>query len=324
MEYNNERILITGGAGSLGKALIKYYQQNTKSELIVYSRDEGKHILLPDNVTKVIGDIRDRDRLDYVFYKYQPTVVVSAAALKRLDDIELHPDECIKTNILGVQNIAWVCDKHKVKIAAHVSSDKATNNQNFYGLSKFAGERLFTNYNFYSRRTIFLSVRYGNCIASRGSFIPDWINRLENNKEIPITDIKCSRFLFSLSDAVQFITSMIGIAEGGEVFVPIMNSFKIIDVIKALERITGETAKTTICGMRPGEKLAEDMLSETEIPLAKKIDGKNVVAIFPQYYTINPVKYSFCPYTGIRLNSDSCLVDDINQLVDLIQRGLKC
>ena len=316
-----ETLLITGGSGSLGKALINHYQKNNPDyDLIVYSRDEGKHIQLPDNVTKVIGDIRDRDRLDYVFGKYKPSIVISAAALKRINDLELHPDEAIKTDILGTQNVMWACDKHEAEKCVHVSSDKAAAGVNVYSVCKFIGERLATNYNNFSK-TKFFSVRYGNCINSRGAAVVVWLDRMKKGQELLVTDPLCSRYFFLLEEAVNFITSMIDIAEGGELFVPIMDSYTMKDVIKALEIYTGIEPKTRIIGMRPGEKYHEDMITEVEMNLSFKIDDMDVVMIKPQYYDVTPTKYSISPYTGKRLVSSQCLNPNIDDLVSLISRG---
>ena len=157
----NKTILITGGTGSLGKALIKKLKINNK--IIVYSRDEGKQALLFGNspdIVRVIGDIRDYNKLDVTLQRHSPDYVIHTAALKRIDDMEFHPDECVKTNIDGSENVAKASLKNNVKKCILVSTDKACQPVNVYGSSKFIAERIFTNYDYYSTSTIFSSVRY--------------------------------------------------------------------------------------------------------------------------------------------------------------------
>ena len=207
--YKDKKILITGGTGSLGKALIKRLKE-VDCQLIVYSRDEGKQALLfskdPD-IIRVIGDIRDLDRLNVTMKRHKPDYVIHTAALKRVDDMEFNPDECVKTNIQGSENVAIASQNNGVKKCILISTDKACQPVNVYGSSKFIAERIFTNYDYNSNDTIFASARYGNVIASRGSFIPVWMDLLSENKKLQVTSMDCTRFLFTLSDAVDTVLS---------------------------------------------------------------------------------------------------------------------
>jgi len=188
MNFNNKTILITGGTGSLGKALIKRLKQ-FKCNIIVYSRDEGKQALEfgdDPSIIRVIGDIRDFDKLNVTLKRYKPNYIIHTAALKRIDDMEFYPDECVKTNINGSENVARAALENNIEKCILVSTDKACQPVNVYGSSKFIAERIFTNYDYHSKSTIFASVRYGNVIASRGSFIPLWIDMINDEKILNI------------------------------------------------------------------------------------------------------------------------------------------
>ena len=319
----NKTILITGGTGSLGQALIKRLKQANK--IIIYSRDEGKQALIFGNnpeIIRVIGDIRDYDKLNVTLQRHKVDYIIHTAALKRIDDMEIHPDECVKTNIHGSENVARAALENNVKKCILVSTDKACQPVNVYGSSKFIAERIFTNYDYNSKSTIFSSVRYGNVIASRGSFISlfmDWIN---SNKHIRVTSEEMTRFLFTLNDAVNAVLGALKNAHGGEVFVPQINSYTLPTCIKALEKITNKSAVTVITGLRPGEKLHEDMLAETELPFTYQVPNINLLQIRPQY--TNKTYQNWEKYNGPHFNSELWVKEDIKELVELINNGLKC
>ena len=324
MSYKNKKFFITGGTGSLGKALIKRLQ-SLGAEIIVYSRDEGKQALMfgGTNITRIIGDIRDYDKLNTSLKIHQPDYIIHTAALKRLDDMEFHPDECIKTNINGSDNVARAALENNIEKCILVSTDKACKPVNVYGSSKFIAERLFTNYDYTSPSTIFASIRYGNVIASRGSFIPLFLEWIKEDKIISVTSEDMTRFLFTLSDAVDAVLGALDNAMGGEVFVPQINSYTLPTCIKALEQITGKTSKTTVIGLRPGEKLHEDMLAETELNFTYQVTGINLLQIRPQYTRRTYSDSRFKKYNGPHFNSELWVQDNIDSLVDLIKRGLK-
>lgn len=319
----NKTILITGGTGSLGKALIK--RLNPNNTIIVYSRDEGKQALAfghDPSIIRVIGDIRDYDKLNVTLQRHKVDYIIHTAALKRIDDMEFYPDECVKTNIEGSENVAKAALNNKIEKCILVSTDKACQPVNVYGSSKFIAERIFTNYDYHSTSTIFASVRYGNVIASRGSFIPlfmDWIN---NNQTIRVTSEEMTRFLFTLEDAVDAVLGALQNANGGEVFVPQINSYTLPTCIKALESITNKTATTSVTGLRPGEKLHEDMLAETELPFTYQIPDINLLQIRPQY--TKKTFQNFDKYNGPHFNSALWVKEDIGELVKLIKQGLLC
>jgi len=319
----NKTILITGGTGSLGKALIKRLLNN--NNIIVYSRDEGKQALSfghnPD-IIRVIGDIRDYDKLNVTLQRHKPDYIIHTAALKRIDDMEFYPDECVKTNINGSENVAKAALNNNIKKCILVSTDKACQPVNVYGSSKFIAERIFTNYDYNSNSTVFASVRYGNVIASRGSFVPLFMDWIKNNQTIKVTSEEMTRFLFTLEDAVDAVLGTLNNAQGGEVFVPQIDSYTLPTCIKALESITGKTANTELIGLRPGEKLHEDMLAETELPFTYQVPNINLLQIRPQY--TNRTHQDFKKYNGPHFNSALWVKEDIKDLVQLINKGLKC
>lgn len=324
MDYKNKVIFITGGAGSLGKALIKRLK-TLGSKIIIYSRDEGKQALSFGNdpsIIKVIGDIRDYDKLNITLQRHKPDFIIHTAALKRIDDMEFNPDECVKTNINGSENVARAALENKIEKCILISTDKACQPINVYGSSKFIAERIFTNYDYNSSSTIFASVRYGNVIASRGSFIPLWIDMINNNETLKVTSEDMTRFLFTLDDAVDTVLGALENAIGGEVFVPQINSYTLPTCIKALGQMLNKDTKTEIMGLRPGEKLHEDMLAKTELDFTYQVPNINLLQIRPQY--TKKVYQDFKKYTGPEFNSSLWVKEDIIELIKLIKKGLEC
>ena len=323
MTAKTKKILITGGTGSLGKALIKQIKK-IGWKIIVYSRDEGKQALAfgsDPEIIRVIGDVRDLTKLDTTMRLHKPDYVIHAAALKRVDDMEFHPDECIKTNVLGSQNVATAALANNVEKCILISTDKACQPINVYGSSKFIAERIFTNFDYNSETTIFSSVRYGNVIASRGSFIPLWMEKVKNNEEIPITSFECSRFLFTLDDAVFTVLSSLVKAQGGEVFIPKISSYNLETVLKSVKSLVGvNETKTVINGMRPGEKIHEDMLAKTELPFTYEVD-EDLLVVVPQY--TNKIHSYDRKYEGKEFNSLLHLDDNVENLKEIIEEGIE-
>jgi FlaA1/EpsC-like NDP-sugar epimerase len=316
-------VFITGGTGSLGRALIRKIKE-LGWDIIVYSRDEGKQAKYfynnPD-IIKVIGDIRDLDKLSTSMLLHSPDYVIHTAALKRVDDMEFYPDECVKTNIKGSENVAIASLKAGVKKCILISTDKACQPVNVYGSSKFIAERIFTNFDYNSKTTKFASVRYGNVIASRGSFIPLWMNLIDNDRPIKVTSMKCSRFLFTLKNAVDTVLNSLLSMQGGEVFIPKINSFSMATIIDSVKKIVNvDKINYEIMGMRPGEKIHEDMLAETELPFTYEVNDKLLV-VLPQYTRKNHDYKT--KYSGPHFNTALHLNDDCNFLADLIRKGLQ-
>ena len=325
MSYKNRKFLITGGTGSLGKALIK---RLTKEGAIisVYSRDEGKQAFLRQdfpNVKTYIGCVRDYERLTEIFTLVEPDYVIHAGALKRIDDGESNESEFTKTNVNGSRNVAKAAIDNYVEKCILVSTDKACLPVNNYGKGKSLAEGIFTSENSKQDGTILSSVRYGNVIASRGSAIPLFLDLINQDKTIQITSTEMTRFFFTLDDAVDTVLHALDNAYGGEVFIPQISSYTLPALVNAVSTIAGKTAKTIISGLRPGEKLHEDMLEKTELPRTYKVPGVNLLQVRP--CNIDNDEYQdFEKYNGPHFNSELWVKDEHESLVKLIETGLKC
>jgi UDP-N-acetylglucosamine 4,6-dehydratase len=280
---NNKSILITGGTGSFGKKFIEtVLDRYQPKKIIVYSRDELKQFemqqIWPDDsdipIRYFIGDVRDYHRLKTAMYGVD--IVIHTAALKQVPASEYNPFETVKTNIIGSQNVADAAISTGVKKVISLSTDKAAAPINLYGASKLAADKLFiAANNFAGGHKIKLSVvRYGNVMGSRGSVIPFFMKQKENGI-LSITDERMTRFNITLQEGVNFVLKCLGKMWGGELFVPKIPSYKIIDVAKAI----APEAKNEIIGIRPGEKLHEEMITKT--------DAMNTVE-FDDYYVILP------------------------------------
>jgi UDP-N-acetylglucosamine 4,6-dehydratase len=261
---DNSSVLITGGTGSLGKALLKEILSTTTARrVVVFSRDELKQYNLrsefkdDSRIRWFIGDIRDIERLKRALHGID--YVIHAAALKQVDTGEYNPMEFIKTNVMGSQNVIDASISAGVKKVVALSTDKASSPINLYGATKLTADKLFiaaNNYSF-SYGTTFSVVRYGNVMGSRGSVIPFFSALAAEGKPLPLTDLRMTRFWISIDAAVKFVLSSLELMSGGELYVPRIPSMKLIDLAKAVDPI----AKIVDIGMRPGEKLHEEMIS---------------------------------------------------------------
>ena len=273
-------LLITGGTGSLGKALLTHLLMNTKCERIaIYSRDELKQAHLKEQFGNeprlrwFLGDIRDKDRLKRALHRVD--FVVHAAALKQVDTGEYNPMEFIKTNVLGSQNVIEAAIDAGVKKVIALSTDKASSPINLYGATKLTADKLFVAANNYSISygTSFSVVRYGNVMGSRGSVIPFFQKLAREGNPLPLTDIRMTRFWISIQQAVEFVMESFNLMSGGELYVPRIPSMKLIDLAEAISPGT----KITEIGMRPGEKLHEEMISADDSRRTLLLDNRYVV-----------------------------------------------
>jgi UDP-N-acetylglucosamine 4,6-dehydratase (inverting) len=266
--FTDKSILITGGTGSFGHAFIPMTMQKFKPRrLVIYSRDEMKQwemAKLYGNDTRIrffIGDIRDKDRL----YRALDGVdhVVHAAATKIVPTAEYNPFECVKTNVFGAMNLIDACIDQKVKRVVALSTDKASNPANLYGATKLTSDKLFIAGNSYSgnHETRFSVVRYGNVMGSRGSVIP-FFTSLKGNDTLPITDPKMTRFMITLEQGVELVWHAFTNMIGGEIYVKKIPSMKITDIALSIAPNT----KHKIIGIRPGEKLHEQMIGAEDAP----------------------------------------------------------
>jgi UDP-N-acetylglucosamine 4,6-dehydratase len=277
---DNASVLITGGTGSFGRAFVRKTLSDKKvKKLIVFSRDELKqHEMKAEfesdkRLRFFLGDIRDYSRLCLAFHDVD--YVVHAAALKQVDTGEYNPMEFVKTNVLGSQNVVDASIACGVKKVVALSTDKASSPINLYGATKLTADKLFTAANNYSHAfgTNYSVVRYGNVMGSRGSVIPFFKSLIGTGKPFPITDERMTRFWITLDQAVQFVLDTFEIMSGGELYVPRIPSMKITDLARAID----PNAKFEITGIRPGEKIHEEMISIDDSRRTIQLEGRYVV-----------------------------------------------
>lgn len=277
-------ILITGGTGSFGKAFVSHALRNLNPRrVVIFSRDELKqyevrqHFRDDSRLRWFIGDVRDDRRLLRALHGVD--YVVHAAALKQVDTAEYNPFEFVKTNVLGSQNLIEAAIDAGVKKVVALSTDKASSPINLYGGTKLVADKLFITGNHYAAAypTRFSVVRYGNVMGSRGSVIPFFRKLADEGSPLPITDLRCTRFFITLPQAVQMVVDTFDLMQGGELLVPRIPSMKVTDLARAV----APGASLVDVGLRPGEKLHEEMISPEE--------GRRTVAIRGgKYYVIQP------------------------------------
>ena len=326
MPLNEKRILITGGTGSLGKKLVEIILKKYPdvSRLVIFSRDELKQFEMEQEfpaskypcMRYFLGDIRDVDRLRRAFEGID--IVIHAAALKQVPAAEYNPFEFIKTNVLGAQNIIDACLDCGVKTVVALSTDKAAAPINLYGATKLCSDKLFVAANNIKGKhdVRFSVVRYGNVMGSRGSVIPFFLKK-KSEGVIPITDPNMTRFNISLEEGVEMVLFAVEHAVGGEIFVPKIPSYRIMDVAEAV----APGVKTKIVGIRPGEKMHEEMITSSDS--YNTIDLDRYYAILPQgnpetqtYYEAKGgkmVEPGFCYNSGT--NEDWLGVEELSLLI---------
>ncbi len=269
--FKNKSIFVTGGTGSFGKAfiahIIKYYPNFKR--LVVFSRDELKQFEMSKldkfkhpNIRMFLGDIRDKDRLERALEDID--IVVHAAALKQVPAAEYNPFEFIKTNVIGTQNLVEACIDKRVKKVIALSTDKASSPINLYGATKLCADKLILSANnIKGKKDISFSVvRYGNVTGSRGSVVPFFLKKNLKKEKLPLTHHDMTRFNISLKESIKLVLTAIKFGEGGEIFVPKLKSFYIRDLI---EVITKKKNFYKIVGIRPGEKIHEELINNAEI-----------------------------------------------------------
>lgn len=323
----DKSILITGGTGSFGKAFVNTVLQRypTIKRLVVFSRDELKQFDMaqqfPEKQYKAIryfiGDIRDEPRLRRALEGID--IVIHAAAMKQVPAAEYNPFECIKTNVLGAQNLIEACLDAGVKRVVALSTDKAAAPINLYGATKLCSDKLFVAANNIvgSRDLRFSVVRYGNVMCSRGSVIPFFFEKRESGV-LPITDPAMTRFNISLQEGVDMVLWSLENAWGGEVLVPKIPSYRITDVAQAI----APECQQLVVGIRPGEKIHEEMITSSDS--LNTVDLGKYYAILPvgaQYsrdeyckkMNATPVEPGFCYGSGS--NMDFLTVDQLRDLI---------
>ena len=306
----NSSILITGGTGSFGNAFIPMtLEKFNPKKIVVFSRDEMKQwdmakIYKDDpRIRFFIGDVRDKDRLrralDGIDY------VVHAAATKIVPTAEYDPFECVKTNVIGAMNLIDACIDKRVKRIVSLSTDKASSPANLYGATKLTSDRLFVSGNSYSgsHDTSFSVVRYGNVMGSRGSVIPFFLSIAETGI-FPITDERMTRFMITLEEGVELVWHAFDDMKGGEIYIKKIPSMKVIDIANAISA----DAKQDIVGIRPGEKLHEQMIGIEDAPYTYKYE--NHYKILPSIHEWNkdPERIG----NGIKVQPDFTYCSDTN------------
>jgi UDP-N-acetylglucosamine 4,6-dehydratase (inverting) len=281
---NGKTVLVTGGTGSFGKRFIStLLSHHNPKKIVVYSRDELKQFEMAhqepfsqhaDKMRYFIGDIRDLSRLQRAMEGVD--IAVHAAALKQVPAAEYNPFEAIKTNVIGGQNVIDACLSSGVKRVIALSTDKAAAPINLYGATKLCSDKLFVAANNYrgDHDIRFSVVRYGNVLGSRGSVVPFFLQR-KHNGVLPVTDERMTRFSITLQQGVDFVVDCLGRMWGGELFVPKIPSYRIADVVEAI----APECRVEVVGIRPGEKLHEEMITDT--------DSLNTLE-FDNYYVILP------------------------------------
>ena len=268
--FENKKILVTGGTGSLGIALTTKLLKTNADTIRIFSRDELKQSQMEshfhdERLRFLIGDVRDKERLENAVEGVD--IVVHTAALKQVPVIEYNPFEAIKTNVQGSQNLVEACLNKNVGFALAIGTDKAVSPFNTYGATKLLMERLFVSANYYKgeRKTKFACVRYGNVLGSRGSIIPKFIEQIMSGDKITITDPNMTRFNITIDQALDLIFRVIKNAVGGDVHIPKLEAFKVGDVKDVLLDLMGCKNEEKRIPVRIGEKFHEILINEHEI-----------------------------------------------------------
>ena len=333
--FDNKVILITGGTGSFGKSFIKFTLKNFKvRKIVVFSRDELKQYEMQNHkdfksnkLRFLIGDVRELDRLKLAMRGVN--LVVHAAALKQVPTAEYNPFEVVKTNVIGAQNIIEAAYNNNVDKVVALSTDKAASPINLYGATKLTSDKLFVSANNYrgNFRTRFSVVRYGNVMNSRGSVLPLFISQSNEKKLFTITHKDMTRFNITLLEGVAFVCQSFGRMLGGEIFVPKIPSFRIIDLAKAIN----DKIKIKFIGIRPGEKIHEEMITATDS--YNTLEFEDYFVIYPlfnytdwnikKFLNFNKIKNYRAVKSGFIYSSDTnkkfLLVKDLKKILQKIK-----
>ena len=280
MKLREQRVLIFGGTGSLGRALIRRLAGD--NILSLFSRDEAKHWTIKNqlgrgsNVEFVVGDIRDASRVEEALLRFQPTTVIIAAALKQVDTCEISPHESVQTNILGIKNVVdgvvrQVDRLKQLDTVLMVSTDKACAPTNVYGMCKAIAERMVTSSCMALDSPRFVGVRYGNVLESRGSIIPLFRWQAEHHSCFTVTHPEMTRFIMTLDQSIDLIVATTLAAKSGEIWLPKLKAMRILDLAAIFSERFGKPID--LIGIRPGEKLHEDLLSQPESVRIRDEDG---------------------------------------------------
>ncbi len=327
--FENKRILITGGTGSLGRALTKRLLDEKVDVIRIFSRNENKQVTMQsefndDRLRFLIGDVRDLPRLERALEGID--IVFHAAALKHVPIIEYNPFEAINTNVIGSRNVVEACLSENVGIVVGVGTDKAVSPLNTYGATKLLMEKLFTTASNYldkdKHKTKFISLRYGNVLGSSGSVIPKFIQQIKAKEKITITDPDMTRFSITMDEALDFILESTITGKGSEVFIPKLRAYKIDDIKVALQELISNTGEEKI-PVRQGEKFHETLINADEMRttlesesrymiLQREISDQEINEQYPGFKRITLTK----PYS-----SNTVEKIPINELKDILSKS---
>ncbi len=279
--FKDKTIFITGGTGSFGQRCTEILLKLKPKKIIIFSRDELKQFEMSNkfkdkSLRFFLGDVRDLSRLEIAMQNVD--YVIHTAALKQVPAAEYNPMECIKTNIIGAENVIKSCLTNKIQKVIALSTDKAANPINLYGATKLCSDKLFINAHHLRGNidTKFAVVRYGNVVGSRGSVLPYFKELIKNNeKSLPITHKDMTRFWITLDEGINFVLNCFSLMRGGELFIPKMPSIKITDLAKSLK----QDVKFNFIGIRPGEKIHETLCPQ---------ESSRDTIEFKKYFVIRP------------------------------------
>lgn len=319
MELRDHKVLIFGGTGSLGRALVRRLSE--ANELVLFSRDEAKHWTIKNqlngrkNVHFVVGDIRDQSRVEEALLKFNPTSVIIASALKQVDTCELSPYESVQTNILGIKNVVDAVVRQVDRLTnldsvLMVSTDKACAPANVYGMCKSIAERMVTSSCQNLLKPRFVGVRYGNVLESRGSIIPLFRHQAEAQPYFTVTHPEMTRFIMTLDQSIDLIIATIKGASSGEMWLPKLKSMKIMDLADIFSKRYSKPVK--IVGIRPGEKLHEDLISRPESVRVREDGG--YYKMIPAHCEV-PIDAQIFDYSS---NHDVLTRDELEKYLDSI------
>ena len=327
--FENKKILITGGTGSLGRALTKKLLTEKVNQITIFSRNENKQVTMQsefsDNRLKfLIGDIRDLSRLQRALEGID--IVFHAAALKHVPIVEHNPLEAINTNVIGSRNVLEASISENVDVVVGVGTDKAVSPLNTYGVTKLLMEKLFTTASNYldvdKHKTKFISLRYGNVLGSSGSVIPKFIQQIKSKQKITITDPEMTRFSITMDEALDFILDSAMSGKGSEVFIPKLRAYKIDDVKTALQELISNTGDERI-PVRQGDKFHETLINPDEMRTTLESESKYI--ILPKEISDEEIKKQYSGYRRITLtkpySSNTVEKIPVNELKDILSKS---
>ncbi len=324
--FDGKKILITGGTGSLGSALVKNILESNVDTIRIFSRDEAKQVRMQseyndDRLRFLIGDVRDKNRLSRSLEEID--IVIHTAALKQVPVAEYNPFEAVKTNVYGSQNLIECCLDKEVKTVLAIGTDKAVSPLNTYGATKMLMERLFISANYYrgNHRIKLLCVRYGNVLGSKGSIVPTLVNQVKHGKKMTVTDPEMTRFNITMDEALNLIFRALNNGVGGEIYIPKLKAYKTGVMVQALADLLGVKHDMEKIPIRPGEKFHESLISVDE--LRNTYESNKDYIIFESQLQDNTIpKRTEIKKTGLteRYSSDRVELITLDELKEILKK----